>query len=585
MSVESVNTKLDDFFSNDKAEVLSIRGPWGVGKTHMWKNYVCTLKTKLGCQKYSYVSLFGLNSLDDVKRTLFEQSISLKQIGTPEELNSIQRNYQQLFKEGKKHASSISKPFLDSLLKGLGSSVSTAYDSIAYSSIKNSVICFDDIERFSKSISLRDFLGLVSELKEAKNCKIILLLNEDSPDLAEYVKYKEKVVDTEVKYEPTPTECFDVAFPKHTSSYVHLKKRCTKLGINNIRILTRLKAKVDEIIQLTPKYDESVKRQIFDNLAFLDWCNLSHPLTPDLIPPLKFVASKLDEDEVKELMGECGIDADQHGVVQKFWDRLVRESGIDRDPELNELLANYIEKGFLNIDLFIKYCETKQASESLKIKNDRFRKAIDSFSYSFYEDEEPIIDELVASLEDVIESIPIKSFDDNIYIIKQLNYDEYQRLMDLFFESNKHLTSSLSALKIYDSKYLSDSIFTRRLVEYIKSRQPAPTQDSLESIIKKNVKNGKRNEELLRALQATSVDEVWRVFRSFKSHDEVCTVENQIRSCLDATVEDQETRNKCFDAIDMIANESDFRRIQLIKMRLLSEKSIQTHDHDLQPSL
>lgn len=54
-------------------EVLAIRGAWGVGKTYAWNVFLkeAKNKNKIALKKYSYVSLFGINSLDELKFSIY----------------------------------------------------------------------------------------------------------------------------------------------------------------------------------------------------------------------------------------------------------------------------------------------------------------------------------------------------------------------------------------------------------------------------------------------------------------------------------------------------------------------------------
>jgi mannose-6-phosphate isomerase class I len=61
---------------------------------------------------------------------------------------------------------------------------------------KDIIVCFDDFERLSSSMELKEVLGLISELKEQKNCSVVMILNEDElRDNKETLdKYKEKLI-------------------------------------------------------------------------------------------------------------------------------------------------------------------------------------------------------------------------------------------------------------------------------------------------------------------------------------------------------------------------------------------------------
>jgi hypothetical protein len=48
---------------------------------------------------------------------------------------------------------------------------------------KDIIVCFDDFERLSSSMELEEVLGLISELKEQKNCSVVVRIY-----LFEYLK-------------------------------------------------------------------------------------------------------------------------------------------------------------------------------------------------------------------------------------------------------------------------------------------------------------------------------------------------------------------------------------------------------------
>ena len=71
--------------ASDEPEVICITGRWGVGKTFAWKKLLQqaadTAQIKLN--SYSYVSLFGVNSLDQAKLSVFKNQ---RQVSAPNDL-------------------------------------------------------------------------------------------------------------------------------------------------------------------------------------------------------------------------------------------------------------------------------------------------------------------------------------------------------------------------------------------------------------------------------------------------------------------------------------------------------------------
>lgn len=203
--------RLKEIFENETdcihGSVIAITGPWGVGKTYFWKNFIKqeTLDegekikefyyyaSKLDYRnifqrKYAYVSLFGMESLNDIKSAIYEK------------LDLILQQDRKFFY---KYSKSILSSIKEARINHSGLNISTKLlDTFLFSCVKNVIICFDDFERVSDKISIKDVMGLINFLKLERNCDVILILDEgragnDSKNI--YQEYKEKVIDAEIK--------------------------------------------------------------------------------------------------------------------------------------------------------------------------------------------------------------------------------------------------------------------------------------------------------------------------------------------------------------------------------------------------
>ena len=67
MSLSLIEAEIRRFLSTSTSEVLCIKCKWGVGKIYGWRNFLDNAKraSPLALGRYSYASLFGLNSLGD----------------------------------------------------------------------------------------------------------------------------------------------------------------------------------------------------------------------------------------------------------------------------------------------------------------------------------------------------------------------------------------------------------------------------------------------------------------------------------------------------------------------------------------
>lgn len=100
MSIEIIKSQIDKFLNSEIPEVMAIKGKWGVGKTYCWNKYLLEAKdnNRIKLNKYSYVSLFGINSLDAFKYAIFENVIDQNLVGTEPDIETFQSNVVSHFK-------------------------------------------------------------------------------------------------------------------------------------------------------------------------------------------------------------------------------------------------------------------------------------------------------------------------------------------------------------------------------------------------------------------------------------------------------------------------------------------------------
>ncbi|MDI6790922.1 MAG: hypothetical protein QME44_09570 [Thermodesulfobacteriota bacterium] len=125
-------------------------------------------------------------------------------------------------KSADKILSSLSRKAIE-LFRGLPYSKNfwPTIQSLSFYSIRNSIICLDDFERKGKLLDAQDIMGLIAFLKEQKKCKVILILNDESLEnaaLIDYKKYREKVIDIELVFNPSASECAEIALSNDAPS-------------------------------------------------------------------------------------------------------------------------------------------------------------------------------------------------------------------------------------------------------------------------------------------------------------------------------------------------------------------------------
>ena len=255
---ENIEQRLTEILQRDNAVCVVLDGEWGVGKTTFWKNF----SAKNFDKNSVYVSLFGKESIQEIK-----QEISLKFYRKNKVVSKILEKFKKFIPAG--IFSFFTKRFANNKIAEFSLIM---LDSLYTDKYKDAIICFDDFERISDKINLKDVLGTISEYKEQQNCHIVMILNrskmtapaketqkEDKKNLedkelknASQIKdnktelekilseYKDKIMDYEFYYDPTPQESFSTIPDKLKEVYRDAALRYfEKHAINNIRVMRR----------------------------------------------------------------------------------------------------------------------------------------------------------------------------------------------------------------------------------------------------------------------------------------------------------------------------------------------------------
>ena len=171
--IEAVQNYIVD--ENAKYAIL-INGPWGCGKTFLYENYLIwkIIRNEAGKnirRTNIYISLYGLSTIEELSKELLTNFF----------IYSTAR--------GNKFAQKAIKP-TEEIVGIISKSISFSIAGVAsvdfrdsYREIerliktKNLIICFDDLERCT--IPINSVLGLVNNLIEHCNCKVMFLADEE----------------------------------------------------------------------------------------------------------------------------------------------------------------------------------------------------------------------------------------------------------------------------------------------------------------------------------------------------------------------------------------------------------------------
>lgn len=553
MSIEIVRNQVEAFISSPDAEVMAIKGDWGVGKTYTWKKYLKSAKDKghVGMDRYSYVSLFGINSLDAFKYSIFENVVRKDLIGTEASIETFKENTSSIIESFGRKAINIFKggPFL----KGF----SPAIESLSFLSLNKTLICIDDLERKGSKLEIKDVLGLVSLLKEQKQCKIVLLLNDGEEGLEDYVKYREKVIDVELRFAPTPQECSDIAYDKSGHEFDLLKDFTKKLGIRNIRVLKKIERLVSLSQILTQNYEDEIKYQVVHSITLFSWCYFCSS-SDEQVPSLEFVT--------KSGYSLFGIgDNKNEDETEKKWKAKIRGYGYQLTDDFDVLLAETVKTGFFVESSFIEEA-TKKNNEVLASKSEgSFSEAWGLYHDSFDSDAESVVSGLYESFKKNVKHISLTNLNGTVTLFRELGEDDKASEIIDFYIKERRGENGLFNMK--ENNFFGD-VRDDELVEkfdaiYEESVTKETASQVLERIAGKNGWN--QSDEVV--LANTTADEFYEIFKSTKGDD----LSSYVNACLqfgnfsNATDQQKGIAKNTVEALKKIAKESEINRRRVRK--------------------
>lgn len=543
MSTELVKQQIHKFLITKEPEVLAIKGDWGVGKTHFWDKYIEEFKEECALKSYSYVSLFGINSIDALKQSAFLNSIDTKSIGQNKNLKAQVRFWADKLK-------SVKVPILSKYIGGIGE----AFSSISQLALTDTIICFDDLERHSEELKIKDFMGLVSFFKERKNCKIVLLLNEDSTDetFNDYKLFKEKIVDRQLHFEPTSEQSFDTMYKEDFEFRNYVRDYCIGLNIKNKRVITKIVEHTKEFLALVETFEEEIKRQVIHSTVVLSWCYYCHGEDKERIPEFDFVnrSGLRKEDESRCWSAE----------KTKKWDRILNSYGFQLADEIDLAVARGIEQGFLDKEKLIPLCRHKQKDIDIRKENAKWDEAWEIYHHSFDANEDEVAAAIEAGMRDIALTTSCHQYSNGLQVLRGIGRGEVaDNLVEFFIDNRKYTPEIFNVDNVISNPFgIEDEKFKDELRKAYLEHNPKVT---VQDILNKRRKSNSYNNSEAKILNELTEDQMYDLFVSFKGED----LTDFIRVFMLIANSCQELSEKLTNTLDKISKTSDLNKFRISK--------------------
>ncbi|PFK48939.1 P-loop NTPase fold protein [Bacillus cereus] len=378
---------------------IQINGPWGIGKTH----YVTkVLKEEIeGIEatpkdKYRviYISLNGLKNVDEIGESVF--------------LSSINKTGSYTYTIGRAGLEIGSKIPGFKFLEAVDKKISNITQYREH--LQKCVLCFDDLERIDKSVTIQQVLGYInSTYIEHENIKTLFISNEDKlKESTEFYKIKEKVIGRTIQYIRGTNEVLP-DFMK------------VNYGENE-KIIGFYERNYNTILQIINTISEKINlrtlRFVFDSLSqVINKCNslgknadiiCLSVFTNILLISVDFKEGILKNKQELEPLYELDalgfmIEFEKKGIkVEKeykriFWDKYLKNKTILKEfMHIYKSVSEYILTGHLDIELFKE--EIKREYNQEEGSKDKAIKVINN--YMEFE-----LDELNTNVDIVIQSL------------------------------------------------------------------------------------------------------------------------------------------------------------------------------------
>jgi hypothetical protein len=233
--MQNLNEIVDLYLKMDTNYALLITGDWGIGKTYYFRNILKERISKTPTyrdnqKKYRpiLISLFGLKSIEEIQLEIFLC------------LYPILRDNK--FKLGSNIIKAITKGIL--YVKGFGE-FNKYIDEIEVKNevlinFEDIVVCFDDLERLSQKLNIKEFIGFINSLVENENVKVLIIANENKIQDKYYSTLKEKVIGNSIEFIPDFDRTFDSILHEKFDGFKVYKKF---LGTNKQFILNLFRPK------------------------------------------------------------------------------------------------------------------------------------------------------------------------------------------------------------------------------------------------------------------------------------------------------------------------------------------------------
>jgi hypothetical protein len=560
VSTGLVMSEISAFLASTTPEVLCLRGVWGVGKTYTWTNCVqkARQQNKLGLSQYAYVSLFGLASLQDLKYAMFEETIRTSDNSDGSSAETFWNKLSWIESKGRKALQFAQASIVRRYLPPV--------ETLAFAGVRKQIICIDDLERHSKSLSLKDVLGLSAFLRDQRSCKVMLLLNEkefEEDDRKVFDTYLEKTVDRNLVFSPTASEVMQAALPSSDPHSKGIARRSVQLNISNIRVVRAILAAMHRLSPMLEGYDELIVEQAKSTLVLLMWMRLQ----PNQAPSLEFIQNRRNRYRPGN--------QEQLDPKEAVWVALLEGYGFSVIDKLDQAILDGIDNGFFNPDKVSQAANELNSNLVARRAEKAFANAWDMYRDSFDDNADQVLDAMYKSFEENYPYISPLNLNSTIRLFKELDRPDVAREMITTYVNNRNEDRKFFDLE--RNHFLKEDLTDGDLILAFREKANSlAIQRDLYDLLIASLENF--DNEILDPIADSTVDDFVELFRSKKGVELKRAIQASLQFMRISNASDTMRRisEKAQAALSEIGASSALNRLRVERFGILA-----THDQDI----
>ena len=513
-------------------------------------------------------SHFGISSIQELQLAIFAKTKGSNLIGKPLDAETINEEWASLIKTGAKNAAAQLRGLLKALPYGKG--ITVGLEALAPHLIGSTLICLDDFERLSDRLPADELLGFVSSLKEEKKCKIALIFNEErlgEKGEAVYKKYREKLIDIELLFAPTPAEAADLVFQAPAPWHEQLLKLTESLTISNIRLLRKIERLASLIFAVIAHSHEKVRYQAAHTLVLVAWLyfepDAKRKPSIDFLRRFNSFSMAFERAAKKEKGEQPNAEASQ----QIEWEKLLDDYGFKHMDELDLAIMKVVERGYVEesgLEEAANKLDEHRKAEDLEQSSSR---AWDLFHNTFANNEQELVAALHESFKKFVRHITPINVNGTIRLLRELGKDAIaDELIDFYIENRSDEPALFDLSQYAFAGDITDKKLRAKFEEKHQHNLPVVALEAAARTVGEG--KGWSGADML-AMEAASEQEFYDLLKRIEGDQLRIIVKGCIRAGEVSKI--QEVGARVRGALARIAKESDVNAIRVRRYIALEE--------------